>query len=160
MATSKKAHLVHRGATITPWIFYALAWLLTFYLMYKGASFWNSYLRSVVLFNGGFQGIWTSIGHLMLPKEAANNIGWKPSAFQTEIGAANLAIGITSVVSYLMPTWLAPVALIIAIFYAGCVYVHVKDRLLNNNKAPCNSGPMLYNTILVSASLFIALIAR
>lgn len=141
--------------TYFPWVLYILALILTFYLMSQGVSFWRSYLRAVVLFNGGVQGLWAAIGHLTRPEQTAKKIGWPSSGFQTEIGAANLAIGITGILSFFITMWIMPVALIIAILYAGCVYAHLKDC---RNKAPCNMGPMLYNTILVSATLFLAVI--
>lgn len=142
-------------ATYFPWILYALALILTFYLMSHGVTFLRSYLRSVVLFNGGIQGLWAAAGHLARPEQTAKKIGWPSSGFQTEIGGANLAIGITGVLSFFIPTWSMATALIIAIFYGVCAYAHLKD---SRNTAPCNKGPMLYNTVVVSATLFLAVI--
>lgn len=144
-----------RKATYFPWILYLLALALTVYLMFLGSPFLRSYLRSVVLFNVGVQGFWAGLGHLMRPEQTANKIGWTSSGFQTEIGSVNIAIGITGILSFLITNWAIPIGLVAAIFYAGCAYAHIKDR---HNKAPCNMGPMLYNTILVSVTLFLAVI--
>jgi len=146
-------------ASIFPWILYALAWIYTGYLVRNGLPFWISYIQAVVFFNAGIQGLWAATAHLLFPNQTAKSIGWKSaSGFQTEIGATNLAFGITGLLSFFFPMWAIPVALMLAIFFAGCSYIHIKERLVKLNDAPCNSGPMLYNTILISASLFVCLI--
>jgi hypothetical protein len=128
--------------------------------LYYAGHFWEDFLKFTILFNGGVQGLWAAVGHLIFPERVAKAIGWKSNGFQTEIGATNLAIGVTSMLSFLHPAWLSPVALIISIFYAGCVYVHVKERLFKENDSTLNSGPMLYNTILVMLILVIGLILK
>lgn len=143
--------------TYFPWILYALALMTTFLLMSNGKTFWQSYLQAVVFFMGGIQGLWAAIAHLFFPVATAKQIGWISNGFQTEMGATNLALGVTGILSWYNPSWLIPVALIIAIIFAGCAYIHIKDRLVNKNTAPCNSGPMLYTTILVSITLFLAI---
>ena len=149
----------HKLTTYVPWILYGLAILLTIYLVGQGATFWRGYLRALVLFNVGIQGIWAAIGHLLYSEAAAKCIGWTSSPFQKEMGVCNLAIGITGILSFFMTNWLMPVALIAAILYVGCVWIHIRERVVRKNKASCNSGPMLYNTILVCASLFLCIIA-
>jgi hypothetical protein len=143
--------------TYFPCILYVLALLTTFYLMSVGNTFWQSYLQAVVFFMGGIQGFWAGIAHLFFPVATARQIGWVSNGFQTEMGATNIALGVTGVLSWYNPSWLIPVALTIAIIFAGCAYIHIKDLLVNKNKAPCNSGPMMYVTILVSITLFIAI---
>jgi hypothetical protein len=142
-------------ASFFPWVLTLCALIST---MYYAGCFWEDFLKFTVLFNGGIQGLWAAVGHLLFPERVAKAIGWKTSGFQTEIGATNLAIGITSLLSFLHPEWLTPIALIIAIFYAGCVYVHIKERLFKENDSPLNSGPILYNTIFVMIILVIGLI--
>lgn len=145
-------------ASLFPWVLYAIACICTIYHTRNGSPFWLSYLQAVVFFNAGIQGLWASIGHLFFPHQTAKAIGWKSSGFQTEVGSMNLGFGLTGVLSYFFPMWAIPVALIVAIFYAGCAYVHIKERIQVHNDAPCNSGPMLYNTIWVSLTLLISLI--
>lgn len=145
-------------STFLPWIFYGGTLLTTAYLIMTGHPFWISYLRSIVFFNVGIQGIWAAIGHLFFPARAAHAIGWQPCGFQTEIGATNLAIGVTGILSMFFFSWVVPIALVAAILYAGCIYIHIYDRIVNKNNAPCNSGPMLYNTIIVVISIIAAFI--
>lgn len=144
--------------TYFPWILFALTIVTTLHLMEKGEPFWTSYLQAVVFFMGGIQGIWAAIAHLFFPVATAKQIGWVSNGFQTEMGATNLALGVTGLLSWCNPHWLTPVALTIAIIFAGCAYIHIKDLLVNRNTAPCNSGPMLYTTILVSISIFFSLL--
>jgi hypothetical protein len=154
-----KSEQIIRGAlgTFFPWILYALALLTTCYLMAQGKTFWQSYMQAVVFFMGGLQGFWAAIAHLFFPIPTAKQIGWVSNGFQTEMGATNLALGAAGVLSWFNPQWLVPVALIIAIIFAGCAYVHLKDLFVNKNTAPCNSGPMLYTTILVCITLFMGM---
>jgi hypothetical protein len=145
--------------TYFPWILYGLALLTTFFLMMEeDKSFWQSYLQAVVFFMGGVQGFWAGISHLLFPVAAAQQIGWTSNGFQTEMGATNMALGVTGVLSWFHPHWLVPVALTIIIIFAGCAYVHIRELTVKKNKAPCNSGPMLYCTILVCSSLLMALL--
>ena len=141
-------------ASFFPWVLTLCALIST---VYYAGHFWEDFLKFTILFNGGIQGLWAAVGHLFFPQHVAKAIGWKSSGFQTEIGATNLAIGVTSLLSFLHLEWLTPVALIMAIFYAGCVYVHIKERLFKENNSPLNSGPMLYNTIFVMFVLLIGL---
>lgn len=140
-----------------PWILYILALLSTFYLMSKGLPFWGSYLLSVVFFNGGVQGIWAAIGHLFFPARVAQRVGWvEHYNLQRVLGFANLGIGVTGLLSLLYPFWALPVGLIVAIFFGGCAFVHITEH--KRNKTGCHCGPMLYNLILVSITLLIAVI--
>lgn len=153
-----KAEQVIRGllGTYLPWLLYILALITTYYFTSKGMAFWQSYLQAVVFFCGGIQGLWAAIAHLFFPVQTAKQIGWVSNGFQIEMGASNLAMGITGVLSWCNSSWLIPVGLTVAIIFAGCAFIHIKDRIVNKNVAPCNSGPMLYATILVSLTLFIA----
>lgn len=145
-------------ASLFPWVLYLLACLSTAYFVYYGAAFWPTFLLHVVFFNGGIQGLWAAMGHLFFPKETAKSIGWESCGFQTEIGATNLAIGVAGVLCIFNPDWSIPVGLILAIFFSGCAYIHIKERIQLKNNAPCNSGPMLYNTIVVVISLYLSIV--
>ena len=147
--------------TYFPWILYIIALGTTYYhVSVLGMNFWVSYLKAVVFFNGGIQGLWAAAAHLFFPEPTAKQIGWAPSGFQTEMGATNLALGITGILTWWHPAWRLPLALCIAVIFAGCAYAHIRDRIVNKNAAPCNTGPMLYNTILVSVTLFITFLIR
>lgn len=145
-------------ATWTPWILYGFALLLSLFLVSKGFLFWPTYLRCLVLFMYGVQGLWAAIGHLLYPATTAAKIGWKPCEFQTEIGFANLAYGIVGIASFFYHELVVAVALMGVIFYTGCAYTHIKDIRINKNSASLNSGPMLYSTIITVVSIFVAFV--
>lgn len=157
-----RVEIVMRQAlgTYFPWILYTLTLLTTFLLMAQGKGLLDSYLQAAVFFMGGIQGLWAATTHLFFPAMAAKQIGWVSNGFQTEMGATNLALGVTGVLSWWNPEWLVPVALTVAIIFAGCAFTHIKDLLINKNTAPCNSGPMLYTTISVSVTLFLTVSLR
>lgn len=142
-------------ASIFPLLLFFIACLFTFDSVYlKGEYLWDQLLYNMVFFSVGIQGLWAAIGHLFFPEQAAKHIGWKSSGFQTEIGFVNLSLGIVGVMTYWNFSWILPVGLIAAIFYTGCAYIHIKERIQKSNKAPCNSGPMLYSTIMIAACLY------
>lgn len=126
--------------------------------VWQGASFWVSILTYVVIFNGGIQGLWGAVGHLVFPQKTAEKIGWTSNGFQVEIGFTNLALGVTGALCIIYQQWVVPIALFIIIYYAGCAFNHIKERILSKNTAPCNSGPMLYSTLITVVTLVIALV--
>ena len=157
MQTQNFTNRVFQVATFIPWLFYVTALVSTLCKVTNGSLFWPSYLSSLVLYVGGIQGIWAAIGHLIFPIRTAAKIGWQPCGFQTEVGATNLAIGITSICSFFYITWITPIALTLAVFYTGCIYAHIYDHIKNKNSAALNTGPMLYSTMITVISLFTAL---
>ena len=48
----------------------------------------------------GVTGLWAASYHLLSPEVAAAHIGWEVSPFQFEVGMADLAIGVTAVISF------------------------------------------------------------
>jgi hypothetical protein len=140
-----------------PWGLYLAAWICTLIMVKQGAPLPSTLLFYIVIFNGGIQGIWAAVGHLIFPAKTAQKIGWQSNGFQVEIGFANLSIGITGVLTYFFPIWAKPLAVFIIIYYGGCAYNHIKERIMFKNKAPCNSGPMLYSTIATVITLIVCL---
>ena len=141
-----------------PWLLWAVALILSFVWMGQGRSFWKSYLTWVVLFNGGIQGLWGALGNLVYPSRTAKKCGVQPCVFQTVVGAADLSLGIMGILSFFYASWLLPVALVIAIFYAGRVFAHVKESRTSRTASGCCCGPMVWNTAAVSLTLFLAAI--
>lgn len=146
--------------SLFPWLLYALAWLLAVLHPLHNTNIWTALLFYLVIFNGGLQGVWAAIGHLAFPEKTAKKIGWQSNGFQIEIGFANLGIGITGLLTFFFPEWSIPIGVFIALYYGGCAYNHIKERLIYKNNAPCNSGPMLYSTIVTVITLLICLILR
>lgn len=140
-----------------PWVLYVVAWIFSLFAVQHGAPLAAALLYYVVIFCCGVQGLWASIGHLAFPEKTAQKIGWQSNGFQVEIGFANLGIGLTGVLTYLFPAWAPALAFFTVIFYGGCAYNHIKERLVYKNKSPLNSGPMLYSTIVIVITLAICL---
>lgn len=135
-------------------ILFFSALVATFYFIVQGRAYWPSYFQSLVFFMGGIQGFWLGIAYLFFPAYSAKQIGWISNGFQTEMGATNLALGVTGVMSWWNPSWLMPIALIVAILSAGRAYARFKDILVNNNRTLAN----MYSTdLLVSVNLFFAI---
>lgn len=141
-----------------PWVLYVIAWVLTLVAVHYGAPLLAPLLYYMVILCCGVQGIWAAIGHLAFPAKTAQRIGWQSNGFQVEIGFANLGLGITGLLTFLFPFWAPSIALFTVIFYGGCAFNHIKDRVVNKNDAPCNSGPMLYSTIATVVTLLVCLV--
>lgn len=138
-----------------PWFLYVLAWICSVASIKHGMPFTDALVYFIIIFNGGIQGLWAATGHLFFPAQTAQKIGWQSNGFQVEIGFANLAIGVTGILTYFFQSWSQPLATFIIIYYSGCAYNHIKERVLYKNNAPCNSGPMLYSTIATVVTLLI-----
>ena len=116
-------------------------------------------LRYVNLIPVGLMGLWGAVGHLMFPARTAAAIGWAPSPFQTEVGYANLGLGIAGVLAAVLPDrgFRAGVAVVVAGFLGGAAANHVVEIVRDGNLAVGNAGPILYTDVLTPLLLFILL---
>lgn len=116
-------------------------------------------LRYMNLVPVGLMGLWGALGHLVFPARSAAAIGWATSPFQTEVGAANLGIGIAGLVAAFWPDWgfRAGVAVVAAGFLGGAAVTHVIEIAETGNMAAGNAGPILYTDVLTPLLLFILL---
>jgi hypothetical protein len=99
--------------------------------------------------------------HIFNGPAIARGIGWAPgSPFQSEVGVANIAIGIAALLGiwFRGAYWLA-VALIGGIFGVGAGIIHIIDIITSGNTAVYNAGPMLYLNDLALPILLIILVA-
>lgn len=117
-------------------------------------------LRYVNLFPVGLMGLWGAVGHLIFPARAAAAIGWAPSPFQTEVGMANLGLGVAGVIAAIWPDWgfRAGVAVVTAGFLGGAAANHMVLIVQTGNMAAGNAGPILY-TDLITPLLLLVLLA-
>jgi len=60
-------------------------------------------LSWILLLPIGVTGLWAGVTHVAFPTLAASYIGWETSPFQFEVGMADLAIGVTAVISFGAP---------------------------------------------------------
>lgn len=116
-------------------------------------------LRYINLIPLGLMGLWGALGHIVFSDQAARAIGWAPSPFQIEVGAANLGIGLVGVIAAFYANWgfRAAAAIMAAGFLGGAAVVHVVEITATGNLAPGNAGPILYTDVLTPLSLLILL---
>jgi len=119
----------------------------------------DRFARWVSLVPLGLMGLWGFLGHVFFPERAAAAIGWAPSPFQTEVGMANLAIGLAGVVGF----WVGPAAFRAALglmalgFLGGAGVVHLVEIARTGNEAAGNAGPILYTDFLTPIAILAAL---
>jgi hypothetical protein len=100
----------------------------------------------------GAQAFGAGIGHLFFGPPIAESIGWKPSPFQWEVGAANLGIGIAGVLAtnFGREYWLAVIIVATTFLWLAAVG-HVREIIVKRNFAVSNAGPILFTDVLVPA---------
>lgn len=119
----------------------------------KGFCYWL--LVYLVFFTVGIQGIWGFIFHVFFPNIASSSIGWANSPFEFEIGIANLALGVSGLLSFVIRKryfWLACI-IFAGVFYFGAGVGHVYQLLVHKDYATDNAGVILY-TDLITPILF------
>lgn len=106
-------------------------------------------LRYLFLFPLGIQGLWAFDGHVVFPERSAEAIGWAPSPFQYEVGAANLGLGLASIYAAFRGFEARVAAgIVAACFLIGAGIVHIRDILATGNLAPGNAGPIMVTDFL------------
>ncbi|MEZ5786789.1 MAG: DUF6790 family protein [Xanthobacteraceae bacterium] len=117
-------------------------------------------LRYLMLFPVGLMGLWAAWGHLLYPEEAARAIGWATSPFQSEVGSANLGIGLAGIYAAFrsFEARLAT-ALVVAGFLGGAGIVHIHQIMATGNLAPGNAGPILFTDFLTPVVILLLLAA-
>lgn len=113
------------------------------------------FVRYVMVFPVGIQGLWAALGHLGFPAQTAASIGWAPSPFQFEVGVCNLGIGAVGLIAAFRPSWnfRLAVSIFLLFFLGGAAWGHVLQMILTGNFAPGNAGPIFYTDILTPVSL-------
>ncbi|MGU3494691.1 DUF6790 family protein [Xanthobacteraceae bacterium A53D] len=116
-------------------------------------------LGEVLLFPVGLLGLWAALGHLAFASQSAAAIGWAPSPFQTEVGFANLGLGLGGVLGYVYRNWgyRLGIAVVTAGFLWGAASLHIIEIVRTGNLAAGNAGPILYTDILTPLALLVLL---
>lgn len=118
----------------------------------------DHFLRWILLLAVGTDALWAGLYHVLAPETAADFIGWEASPFQFEVGVADVALGVTAIVSFWRSLdFRVAVVVYAAIFYVGVVYGHINDALADGNYAPGNIGILLVLSI-VRPLLLVALL--
>lgn len=143
-----------------PLVLFVLALLVAAFRRHPAPA--ERYLAWLLLLSVGVQGIWAGFFHIFFPGMAAASIGWQDSPFQFEIGVADMAIGITAVVSFWRgPDFRAAVVWYIALFNLGVAIGHIRQVIETGNMAANNFGILLLITVIQMVLLpVLALAAR
>lgn len=108
----------------------------------------DRYLAWFLLLTVGIQGIWAGTVHVVFPEVGARFIGWQESLFQTEVGFADLAMGVMGILSFWQGLeFKAAVVAYVTVFYLGVSFGHVRDRIRTGNSQKGNFGALLAMTI-------------
>ena len=118
------------------------------------------FLSWILLLPVGVTGLWAGLFHLFFPSVAANLIGWQTSPFQFEVGTADLAIGVTAMVSFwsslpfkAAAVWVSSICLL------GDAAGHVHQMLAAGNFAPGNAGVPFFMDVICPVLSIILLCA-
>lgn len=115
----------------------------------KAPPFYGARLLNwLLLLPVGLGSLWSGGFHVFFPEIASRSIGWQPSPFEYEIGVADMAMGITAIVSFWRPlAFKAAVILCVVLFYFGVAVNYLHDAFAGGNLAPNNFGALLAITI-------------
>ena len=92
----------------------------------------------------GAIGMFNVLLHTVFADEVAASIGWPAgSPFQTEVGFANLAIGIVGFACFWRYDFWLPAIIAKSVFAWGAGVTHVMDIVRTGNVAANNAGPIL-----------------
>lgn len=118
------------------------------------------YLAWILLLPIGVTGVWAGLFHIFWPDVSAAHIGWQPSPFQLEVGMADLAIGITAIVSFWRSLAFKAAAVWAAsVFLLGDALGHVRQMITAGNFAPGNAGVPFFMDILCPVLAIVLLTA-
>lgn len=107
------------------------------------------YLTWLLLLSVGVESIWGGFFHVFFPQVAAASIGWQVSPFQYEMGVADLALGITAVVSFWQGFgFRAAVVLCTVLVYIGVTMGHLRQVIVAQDYSANNFGVLLLLTVI------------
>lgn len=111
-----------------------------------GDDWQHQLLQNGVVFLIGWAGVGAGISHIFFAEKTAASIGWAPSPFETEVGFADLAMGVAGVMAANQSTefWLA-VIVVSSIFRVGCGIGHVRQMIRQRDFAPNNTAVLAVN---------------
>jgi hypothetical protein len=135
--------------TNLPVIFFVGAFVLAYAIKDSPEPLPARLLGWLLLLSVGFENVWFGFIHMFFPKLAAPSIGWDPSPFEFEIGAADFALGVIAIVSFWRSLdFKAAVVLFVTLFYAGVASIHIYEAVTAGNFAPNNFGVLLLLTVV------------
>ena len=100
----------------------------------------------------GISGVFGSMFHFFDGPDTARNIGFTngDGGFQTEVGFADLAIGVLGVLcAWFRDRFLLAAVLAVSIAYLGDAYGHLHQAAIHDNHARDNTGLVLWSDFIV-----------
>lgn len=130
-----------------PTIMFVAAILLA--LVPRGRHPFSRRLMDWMLLLGiGVSYVWGGFFHIFFPNLAASSIGWANSPFQYEIGVADMAIGVTAIISFWRGLeFKTPVVIYITLFCLGVAIGHLFQAVEHGDYAANNFGLLLIGTV-------------
>ena len=135
----------HRGLAVAPFIGLILFPVAAVPILADPTGGWQlELLQYGVVYLVGWAGIGAGIAHLLFARSTAASIGWATSPFETEVGWADLAMGVAGVLAGGQPPsyWLG-VIVVSSIFRLGAAIGHVRQIVVERNLAPNNTAILL-----------------
>jgi hypothetical protein len=110
----------------------------------------------------GAIGMFNVVIHTVFASDIAASIGWPVgNPFQTEVGFANLAIGMVGFACFWRYDFWLPAIIAKAVFAWGAGLTHVQDIARSGNLAPNNAGPILaWDFLLPVVMIALYMLAR
>ena len=115
-----------------------------------------------VLGVSGAIGMFNVVMHTVFADDVAASIGWPAdNPFQTEVGFANLAIGIVGFACFWRYDFWLPAVVAKSVFAWGAGLTHVLDIVRTENLASNNAGPILvWDFLLPVVMITLYILAR
>ena len=129
----------------------ALAWILGLAGvespgMVAGESWEVDVIRWMLTLPMGAMFIVSGIMHTVFAKSTAENIGWKSSPFQYELGFVSLGLGVAGMIaaSYGSEAWIS-LSIVMTSFLVFAGINHVAEMFKEKNFAPGNTIVLIYD---------------
>jgi len=142
-----------------PIIILIISLLLTFTVAYfQGNGMTRERALIAYLVATGISLIFGGIGHIFAPLKVSKQIGWKVAPqFQFEIGIANIAFGILSLLTFFYrKEFILSTIIATTIWGWGNSIGHIQSYLKEGNSSPGNTGWALYlDSLMPLISIFL-----
>jgi hypothetical protein len=149
----------HGVMGVLPYIGVILFGVVTFQQFSGGtaaAGDWGpTVVTNAVVYLIGWSMLGAGIAHLLFSRRTSASIGFTPGGFQTEVGFADLAMGITALLAASYSTQYA-LAIILAssIYRVGCGIGHIRSMVRDRNFAINNTAILVVNFLVPAFLLF------
>jgi hypothetical protein len=141
------SHRASRSMGILPFIGVILFAVASIPLLQDASGDWRTQLlENGLVYLIGVAGIGAGVSHILFARKTSASIGWAPSPFETEVGFANLGMGIAGVMAAGQEPafWLALIV-VNSVFRVGCGIGHIRQMIKDRNFAPNNTTILLIN---------------